>query len=192
MTASFSGYGRPFGNSGASPTEVQGATGSGDLFAEFYARQFQLWTSVVEAAFPEYVPTAGTPSVSNSAGLKSKAQLDFEYRRERLIAAVLEMKRSAPNWSGIASVVRAESADSAVSFLNSLPGDAILPRVAPDGEGDVIFVWDPANGNCVVTVEKRLLHLAAKLGTDAELHVVPQQFLGFSIPSSILKHIPRK
>jgi hypothetical protein len=170
-------------------------TGSGTLnpFAELYVRQFQFWTRVIETAIPDYVPAAGTPSVSNSAGAKSKAQLEFEDRRSRLIAAISEMKISAPNWTGDFSIVRIESAVSAISFLGCLPGDAILPRVAPDGEGDVIFVWDdPDSGNRIVTVEKRLLHLATQLGTDAELHIGPLQFLGFSIPPSILQHIPRK
>jgi hypothetical protein len=138
-------------------------------------------------------PALGTPSVSDDASTKSTEQIRFEERRSRLISIVDGMKRSAPNWSGLATVVREDSANNAVQFLRCLPGDAILPRVAPDGEGDVMFVWDGSQtDNCVVTVEKQLLHLVSKPGTPDVQQVGPQQFLGFSIPSSIQSLIPRK
>jgi hypothetical protein len=187
------------GNSGPFPTEVIGAAGSGttgrysDNFSFGISGSYSdIATGTTGAYSSTYVPALGTPNVSSTTGTKSPEQLRFEERRSRLIEAVSGMKHSAPNWSGTASVVREESANSAVGFLRCLPGDAFLPRVAPDGEGDIMFVWDGPIGNCVVTVEKRSLHLVSEPGTANVRHIGPLQFLGFRIPPTIMAHIPRK
>jgi hypothetical protein len=187
------------GNSGASPTEVIGAAGSGTIGR--YSANFpfgitgnysDIATGMTGAYSSDYAPALGTPNVSSTTGTKSPEQLRFEERRSQLIDAVSGMKHSAPNWSGATSVVREESADSAVRFLRCLSGDAFLPRVAPDGEGDIMFVWDGPIGNCVVTVEKRSLHLVSEPGTANVQQFGPLQFLGFRIPPTIMAHIPRK
>lgn len=187
------------GNSGLSPTEVFSYPSSGRLSWTNdttlpwlgLLENFDLSTGFTAAQAQPYLPAVGTPSVSSNAGYKSVEQVSFEKKQARLIAAVLSMKRAAPDWSGIPSAVQSESADSATRFLRALPGNSILPRVAPDGEGDVMFVWDSQNGNCIVTVEKRALHLVSKPGTDHAHHVGPQQFLGITIPNSIAAYIPR-
>lgn len=187
------------GNSGASATEVIGAASSGATGGYFDTLRIgmagsysDIATGTVGAYLSAYAAALGTPNVSSTTGTKSPEQLRFEERRSRLIEAVSGMKHSAPNWSGAASAVREESANSAVRFLRCLPGDAFLPRVAPDGEGDIMFVWDGAIGNCIVTVEKRALHLVSEPGTANVQQVGPLQFLGFRIPPTIMAHIPRK
>jgi hypothetical protein len=135
--------------------------------------------------------TARSASVGDKT--KSPEQVAFEKRKARLVNAVNAMRVSSPNWDGTQTRVNEASAQSAKKFLECLPGNAILPRVAPDGEGDVMFVWDaPGQSNCIVTVEKRLLHLACGLGTAGVKHVNEQRFLGVQVPQSILKHIPTK
>jgi hypothetical protein len=126
-----------------------------------------------------------------SENTKSPEQIAFEKRKARLITAVNTMKRSAPNWYGSSTSVNDLSAQSAEKFLRCLPGNAVLPRVAPDGEGDIMFVWDGPQ-SCVVTVERRALHLACKLGTPDAKHVDARRFLGVRIPAAILEHIPSK
>jgi hypothetical protein len=187
------------GNSGASPTAVHGIAGSGpagwygDVIVQTpgLTGTYSDLTTGFTGAYSPSGTVMGTPNVSGDTGPKSSAQIQFEERRLRLISAILNMKGAAPNWSGIPSVVREDSANSAAQFLRCLPGDAILPRIAPDGEGDVMLVWEGPRGNCIVTVEKRSLHLVSEPGKVNVHQVGPQQFLGFSIPPSILTSIPR-
>jgi hypothetical protein len=141
-----------------------------------------------------YVGTAyatSTPAGTISEETKSPEQVAFEKRKARLISALMAMKVSAPNWSGYTSVVREPSAMTAEKFLNSLPGNSALPKVAPDGEGDVMFVWDDPN-SCIVIVEPRMLHLVSKPGTGDSKQVRSQQFLGVIIPPAIQQYIPLK
>lgn len=124
---------------------------------------------------------------------KSPDQLKYEKRKSRLIEIVQSMRHSAPNWSGLAMRIDPISAESAEAFIRCLPGKAVLPRVAPDGEGDVMFVWEKAGEQpCVVTVEKRSLHLACKLGSPQAERIDAQKFLGLTIPPAIAERIPSK
>lgn len=128
-----------------------------------------------------------------SSSTKSPEQSRFEVKKARLIDAVRAMKKSAPNWSGSPTRVNDVSALSAEKFLDCLPGNTPLPRVAPDGEGDIMFVWDePGKPKCVLTVERRSLHLACGLGTAGVKHIDDQRFLGVRIPQPILENLPSK
>jgi hypothetical protein len=186
------------GNSG-SPACVAGVTGSGSTqplvgrtleFAcattdgAFYAADNLLTTSIIY--------TTGTSAGDDSLPAKSPEQTAFEQRKLRLINAVRRMKVSAPNWSGYDSAVRETSAESAEKFLNCLPGNSVLPKVAPDGEGDVMFVWDDPAKSCIVIVEPRMLHLVSRPGTSDVKQVRSQQFLGVSLPPTIQQYIPSK
>jgi hypothetical protein len=197
------------GNSG-SPAVVAGVPGSGTSWADFCtagtiqaADMFAFYLGTVGPYGPMatglsglYAPityaAVSTPANSGREQTKSSEQVAFENRKARLISVVNSMKTSAPNWYGGSTTVNETSASSAEKFIKSLPGNALLPRVAPDGEGDIMFVWDGPNDNCIVTVEKRTLHLVSKLGTPEVQHVPSQQFLGFQIPPAILAHIPTK
>jgi hypothetical protein len=116
--------------------------------------------------------------------------VEFNAQRARLIRAVRGLKDSAPNWSGAQTKVSAGAALTAEQFLFCLPPTVILPKVAPDGEGDVMFVWDQPSKECVVTVEPKSLHLVTKPGDPTGVQVSAQQFLGIQIPPSVLRHLP--
>jgi hypothetical protein len=175
--------------------EVVGISDSGSYACVTYAGSYSISGGVAETGFAniridKFQQTA-TPTELLSDKTKSPEQVEFENRKARLIDTVTAMRNSAPNWSGATARVRESSAQSAKKFLECLPGNALLPRVAPDGEGDVMFVWD-GQQSCVVTVEKRDLHLACGLGTPNAQHVDAQRFLGVKIPKSILDRIPRR
>jgi hypothetical protein len=198
------------GNSG-SPAIVAGVPSSGTSWSEFYTAGMipaaNLFASFYTATVGPYGPIAtgllglyepityaavSTPGSSAREQTKSSEQIAFENRKARLISIVNSMKTSAPNWYGDVTTVNETSASSAEKFIRCLPGNALLPRVAPDGEGDVMFVWDEPNDKCVVTVERRTLHLVCKLGTPDVQQIPSQQFLGLQIPPAILAHIPTK
>jgi hypothetical protein len=193
------------GNSGE-PAEVVGIKGSGGVsqtivgssFGDFLATYMShIATMGMAGLTPVYVDAnlaTATPVGTISEKTKSPEQIAFEKRKARLVDAVRAMRKSAPNWYALTSMrVNDLSAQSAEKFLECLPGNALLPRVAPDGEGDIMFVWgDPGQPNCVVTVEKRALHLARGLGTPNVQHVDGRRFLGVQIPRPILERIPSK
>jgi hypothetical protein len=195
---------RYLGNSGA-PTEVVGVPDSGTIpFGAAYIDVLPYGPLVgayyhgsvgtgYTGGYMSAVYATATPAGPISEKTKSPEQIAFENRKARLISAVNAMKRSAPNWYGSSTTVDELSAQNAENFLRCLPGNVLLPRVAPDGEGDIMFVWDgPDNPSCVVTVEKQTLHLAARLGTPHVKQVDDQRFLGVRIPPEILAHIPSK
>jgi hypothetical protein len=186
---------------GGDPTEVVGISSSGGAVYEAAGGGFtvglsglQYGMTVTGSAGAYGLATYATKTPGTiSEKTKSAEQLAYENRKARLIDAVNVMKRSAPNWSGSSTRISDLSAQSAERFLRCLPGDAVLPRVAPDGEGDVMFVWDGQNQqSCVVTVEQHALHLACQLGTPQEQHIAEQRFLGVRIPTAILERIPSK
>ncbi|QHP70453.1 hypothetical protein EI171_26080 [Bradyrhizobium sp. LCT2] len=182
-------------NSG-SPVEVVGLAGSGTLWADVLINGIipQIYAGT-SGGQPAYVTSfyASTTDGPISPTTKSPEQAQFEAKKARLTEAIRSMKKSAPNWNGSSTRVNEMSALSAEKFLDCLPGKTPLPKVAPDGEGDVMFVWDdPGKPKCVLTVEKRALHLACGLGTADVKHVDDQRFLGVRIPQPILELLPSK
>lgn len=183
-------------NSGGA-IEVAGKVGSGGYLFVTYTHTTSIYNGVTDITgfsnlrVGEFEQTAPIGPIGEKA--KSPEQAEYENRKLRLIDAVTAMRRSAPNWSGEDTHVRDSSAYSAKKFLECLPGNAVLPRVAPDGEGDIMFVWDGAGQqSCVVTVEKQQLHLACGLGTPEAKHVDAKRFLGLKIPKPILDRIPHR
>jgi len=122
----------------------------------------------------------------------SSSRLAFDTRRARLEGVIKDMLKVAPSWDGSETKVSPESALTALKFIGSLPSNRRLPQVAPDGEGDIMFVWQPPNGDCIVTVQDKLIHLVNAPGSPDVEHVDAQRFLGEHIPVLVLQYIPAK
>jgi hypothetical protein len=148
-------------------------------------------TAVSHAAY-RISEVSGTPRSPVRGEEGDERDAEFETRRSRLIAALRRLKDSAPTWSGVSTKINPASALTAEQFLLRLAPAVALPKVAPDGEGDVMFVWDQPGKECVVTVEPKLLHLVSKPGDPAGVQISAQRFLGIQIPPSILRHLPTK
>jgi hypothetical protein len=146
-----------------------------DLF-----RDTDAWATREDAAWP--IPTTDL----------SSASLEYEDRKARLEALIIRMITEAPSWDGKPTRISVQTALTAIRFLKVLPPDRELPKVAPDGEGDLLFVWEPPNGNCIVTVEGNLLHMVDQPGTQHVQHVDLKEFVSRRIPVSILHAIPFK
>jgi hypothetical protein len=190
---------KPSPNSG--DTTASWLNGSGFLSIEQWTTNIH---GVIGAAYAN-LSTSGTSlphsTISTAAGTAYHAALKktpsqeeaaFEEHRAKLIAAVASMKESAPNWYGDTAKVSEGSALTAEKFLRCLPLGSALPKVAADGEGDVMFVWEGATVSCVVTVEPKTLHLVSKPGSKGVQQIDSQKFLGVQIPPTILRHIPSK
>jgi hypothetical protein len=122
----------------------------------------------------------------------SSTTLEYEDRKARLQGLISRMIKEAPSWDGEPTRVEVRTALTAIRFLKVLPPDRELPKLAPDGEGDLLFVWQPPHGNCIVTVEGDLLHMVDQPGTQHVQHFDPIRFIGHRIPVSILHAIPFK
>ena len=122
----------------------------------------------------------------------SSEQFDYQDRKARLRAAIDAMVEDAPTWSGEQSAVSMEAAKTAQSFLRLLTSNRELPKVAPDGEGDVLFVWEPPQGNCIVAVQSNMLHMVDQPGTQHVQHIDSQEFFGDRIPLAILHALPMR
>lgn len=120
----------------------------------------------------------------------SSQQLEYEDRRVQLAVLIEAMIDDAPSWDGEPAKVTEGSAATAIRFLKSLPANRHLPQVAPDGEGDVLLVWEPPSGNCIVTVQDDLLHVLDLPGTRNVEHIDAQPFYGERIPVAVLQAIP--
>lgn len=157
---------------------VSDASSTDDVFVEdlFAAVTFHSATS------PSYI---GWDSSSES--------LEYEDRKARLLAIIDAMTKEAPSWDGEPASVSEESAATAKRFLKALSPNRELPKVAPDGEGDVLLVWEPPYGNCIVTVQGDNLHMVDQPGSLHAVHIDAQSFLpGYRIPVSILHAIPMR
>jgi hypothetical protein len=122
----------------------------------------------------------------------SSELLDYEDRKARLLSLIDEMESGGPSWDGEPANVSEAAASTARRFLKSLPTDRELPKICPDGEGDLLFVWEPPIGNCIVTVQDNMLHMVEQPGTQSVEHIDNQEFLGRRIPVSILPAIPKR
>jgi hypothetical protein len=143
--------------------------------------------------FSPYSPVSQVVGTARHVPVKSQPSPEeaaFESRRAKLIAAVTSMRESAPDWYAGGAKVSEESASTAEKFLRCLPARSILPKVAADGEGDVMFVWEDGGVSCIVTVEPKILHLVSNPGGRGQ-QIDEQRFLGVEIPPTILRHIPR-
>lgn len=125
--------------------------------------------------------------------ISSSPLLEHENRRAALTAIIQQMETVSPSWDGSdGTVISPESSETAIRFLAALPTNRELPKVAPDGEGNVIFVWEPPHGNCLVTVVPNCLHMVDKPGGLAVQHIDDQEFTGNRIPLLILSALPLK
>lgn len=120
----------------------------------------------------------------------SSEALEYQERKGALQAIIELMVNNAPAWDGEPATVSGGSAETAIRFLRALPPNRELPKVAPDGEDNILFVWEPPNGNCIVTVQDGLVHLVNQPGTRHVEHIDAQLFRSNRIPVSILHAIP--
>lgn len=122
----------------------------------------------------------------------SKQRTDRDAKVAKLLNAIEQMRSDAPTWDARPTSITRTSADAARLFLACLPENRDLPKVAADGEGDVMFVWDGQQRSCIVTVEDTRLHLVADPGKPTARHIDASSFYGAHVPVALLEHIPSR
>lgn len=77
----------------------------------------------------------------------------------------------------------------AIQLIARLADDKLLPKISPDGEGDIIMVWgEPPQ--FVLTIEQASLHGVVNPGSRRSKHIAPVEFDGREVPSEIIAQIP--
>jgi hypothetical protein len=122
----------------------------------------------------------------------SEERSKTERHRRRLLSLITRMADDALSFGSESVNVSRLAAATAIRFLEALPVNRKLPKVSPDGEGDLLFVWDDTRESCYITVEHDRLHLLLNPGKEKVSHVDNVQFIGQHIPLSVLPHIPVK
>ncbi len=89
--------------------------------------------------------------------------------------------------------VSVETSRHARRFLEALPFDRQLPKIAPDGDGGLYMAWERKDEPTVVVgVTEDVLYAVVGPGTPESRHVPEVKFDGTSIPSAILSVIPKR
>ena len=87
--------------------------------------------------------------------------------------------------------VTIEAAETAKRFLDAMPLDRELPKVASDGDGGLYMAWEmPGRPTVLVGVVDGLVYAVLAPGTPESRHIPEMQFDGVTIPAEILSLIP--
>jgi hypothetical protein len=118
---------------------------------------------------------------------------EVERTRAKLIGVIKYLVTTSVTWTE-RDPVRIDdiSAETAIGFIYQLPPDRAFPKVAPDGEGGIMLVWDSPQRKDLITVDRNILLLIENPGQPNSYHFDPLRFDGERIPSIILERLPRR
>ena len=130
--------------------------------------------------FPE-----GWVSLPIASKLAKSAVPNQEQRRNALIEILASGKLGRLGIDPLNQV----SVDRSICFIRELPAKYALPKVSPDGEGDIFLVWE-APQPVLLTVEGNLIHAVINPGANDSLHLDDLEYIGGEIPIAVLEAIP--
>jgi hypothetical protein len=117
----------------------------------------------------------------------------IERARLELLGAIRYLAKTPITWSEREPMpIDALSAETALAFIRCIPGDRAFPKLAPDGEGGLIFVWDSQERKAMITVDRAFLLLVTNPGERESYHFSPLRFDGETIPPIIVDSLPRR
>jgi hypothetical protein len=117
----------------------------------------------------------------------------IERHRAALISAIRYLAKNSINWSTHEAVsLDGVSVETALSFIQCLPIDRFFPKIAPDGEGAVVLIWDAPGRRALITCDGAKLLLVRDPGGPSSFHFSPMRFNGETIPSIILENLPQR
>jgi hypothetical protein len=119
---------------------------------------------------------------------------DFRNTIAALKALVAKLEEEPFSWGPQEGErLTAETSRNAQLFLDLLPTDRELPKVAPDGDGGLYMAWErPGRPTVIVGVTGDRLFAVVNPGTAKSRHVPEARFDGSSIPGPILDVIPKR
>jgi hypothetical protein len=87
--------------------------------------------------------------------------------------------------------VSAETAEASVGFIKALGGTMQLPKIAPDGEGGLMAVWDDGDAPIALVVDNWNMHLVTGATTPRAQYFDSLPFDGTRLPEELVVSIPK-
>ena len=118
----------------------------------------------------------------------------YNEKRSALKELITGLTKEPFSWSPVdGELVRPETSRTAQRFLEVLPPDRELPRVAPDGDGGLYMAWEKLGQTTVVVgiVDNAVYGVVAQ-GTPKSRHIPEEEFDGENVPPEILSVIPKR
>lgn len=116
--------------------------------------------------------------------------LEHERTRRKLIQLIQRFETEGFSFGHYEEIsCDAASAEAASAFLRAIPAEYRLPKIAPDGEGGVIFAWESAQRELVMSVCGWTLYPVINPSSTPE-HLSSLNFDGEKIPDQVLSHLP--
>lgn len=129
-----------------------------------------------------------TDSAVNPGQAISIASMDRERTRRTLSNMIRQFVLDGFSWpTGGPVRVSPITAKAANRLLALLPDDIMLPKVAPDEEGELIFAWESEGRTDLVVVDGWQLHIVVKAGTREARYYDDIQFTGEIIPAAVIE-----
>jgi hypothetical protein len=127
------------------------------------------------------------------AGREARRDSYYE-KRSALKELITGLTKEPFSWSPVdGELVRPETSRTAQRFLEVLPPDRELPRVAPDGDGGLYMAWGkPGQPTVVVGIVDNAVYGVVAPGTPQSRHIPEQEFDGENVPPEILSAIPKR
>jgi hypothetical protein len=133
----------------------------------------------------------GFPITASSAAFSYDPSI--ERARSELLAAIRYLAKTPITWSEREPApIDRLSAETALAFIRCMPADRAFPKLAPDGEGGIMFVWDSQERKAMITVDRAFLLLVIHPGESDSYHFRPLRFDGETIPPIIVEELPRR
>ncbi|PCI33139.1 MAG: hypothetical protein COB54_05185 [Alphaproteobacteria bacterium] len=70
--------------------------------------------------------------------------------------------------------------------------EKLLPKVAVDEDGEIIFAWNVEERNIVLTFEENLWHFFEKEGSNPPNYYDEESYVNGEIPNFVWEKIPTK
>jgi hypothetical protein len=133
------------------------------------------------------------PQISASSAASSYDP-DVERPRSELLATIRYLAKNPITWSerDVGTRVDHLSAETALAFIRAMPADRAFPKLAADGEGGLIFLWESQERKAMITVDGGLLWLVRQPGEPDSFHFSPLRFDGETIPRIVIESLPRR
>jgi hypothetical protein len=120
--------------------------------------------------------------------------LSYKKTREALVALVYCFEIYGLSWKGEeAAKINPRTAVAAEMILRALPASKALPRIAPDGEGGLMMVWEGRGEPFLLTIDNFRLHGVIAAATPQAEYIDDMPFDERQIiPRPILDAIPAR
>ena len=124
-------------------------------------------------------------------GTVTDKSIERARQRERLISLIGQMNQYGHTcMRDRPSKISDESAATARALFEILLPTYEVPKVAPDGEGGLIAIWEKQNRSTVLVIDNWKLHLVVNATTPEARYVDDVSFDGEHLPDVIVESIP--